>query len=444
MPAVTAALVLFASYVVTVIFRIFEYEIKGRVFKKELAICFRLKHIWRTMLLILICGISVIVYDRAYAVGLPDYIAKMSDSSTIYEEEYVDPDSVEITFPEEKKNVVWIYLESMENTFASVEEGGGKSINYIPGLTSLAKENVSFSNTEQLGGLLNHAGAGWTMGALLGSTSGVPYMLPVGNNRMDEYEIFMPGITTMGDVLEDAGYKNYFMCGSEGEFAGRQIYFEQHGNYEMYDYFRAIEDGVIPEDYRVFWGFEDCKLYAWAKEVLTDIASKDEPFNFTMLTVDTHMPEGYICELCEDTYSQDYANAIVCGDKQIIEFIEWIQQQEWYEDTVIVLVGDHLSMNNTFYDEVPEDYERTIYNCFLNIQCEEPKNTQNRTAYAFDLFPTTLAAMGAEIEGDKLGFGTNLFSDEATLPEQMGRDVFESETAKESLYYNKNFIMDSK
>jgi phosphoglycerol transferase len=37
-----------------------------------------------------------------------------------------------------------------------------------------------------------------------------------------------------------------------------------------------------------------------------------------------------------------------------------------------------------------------------------------------DMFPTTLAALGVEIEGDKLGIGVNLFSDKQTLAEKYG------------------------
>ncbi len=43
-----------------------------------------------------------------------------------------------------------------------------------------------------------------------------------------------------------------------------------------------------------------------------------------------------------------------------------------------------------------------------------------RTYTTFDNFPTTLAAMGVTIEGNRLGLGTNLFSSEQTLSERYG------------------------
>ena len=52
------------------------------------------------------------------------------------------------------------------------------------------------------------------------------------------------------------------------------------------------------------------------------------------------------------------------------------------------------------------------------------------------MFPSTLAALGVKIEGDRLGLGTNLFSDKNTIPEEIGLDKFNNELQKYSSYYN--------
>ena len=73
---------------------------------------------------------------------------------------------------------------------------------------------------------------------------------------------------------------------------------------------------VLPEDYYVWWGFEDEKLIEYAKEDLTELASSDQPFNYTMLTVDTHFEDGYVCDLCQDLHDgNQYGNVISCSDK---------------------------------------------------------------------------------------------------------------------------------
>ena len=55
-----------------------------------------------------------------------------------------------------------------------------------------------------------------------------------------------------------------------------------------------------------------------------------------------------------------------------------------------------------------KDYERRVYTTYINADAE--KQTEKKRKYTiFDDFPTTLSAMGAQIEGDRLGLGTNLF-----------------------------------
>ena len=65
------------------------------------------------------------------------------------------------------------------------------------------------------------------------------------------------------------------------------------------------------------------------------------------------------------------------------------------------------------------------------------------------MFPTTLAAMGFEIEGERLGLGTNLFSRVPTLCEKMGKGeegyyLFDAEVQKYSDYYKENFVKKEK
>jgi len=55
------------------------------------------------------------------------------------------------------------------------------------------------------------------------------------------------------------------------------------------------------------------------------------------------------------------------------------------------------------------------------------------------MFPTTLAALGVTIEGDRLGIGTNLFSDTKTLTEIYGYDKLEEELNKNSDFYIDTF-----
>lgn len=445
-PAVKYALLFTVFYTACdILLKVLILEYDVRIGKREF--CLRIGNRFRLISKIIL-GLGMLVLcilscHRIVLVGIPEYIDSITHSSNIYEAEYIDSKQVSIEFPE-RRNLLLIYMESMESTYASTEAGGAKYVNYIPGLTALANENVHFSNDDDLGGATSYPKTTWTMSGLLASSSGVNYQLPIEGNTANNYENFLPGLTTLGDILRESGYHNYFMCGSDAVFGGRADFYIQHGNYTILDYYGAIRDGIIPSDYSVFWGMEDKYLYEYAKQALTEIASSSEPFNFTMLTVDTHHPDGYVCSLCDNAYPEQFANAITCADKQVCEFIDWVKEQDWYENTTIVITGDHLSMNADFWDDIG-DYERTIYNCFINL----PKGlvasrTTNREFSTMDMFPSIIAAIGANIEGDRLGLGTNLFSAEQTLPEKLGKEVFYEELSLYSKYYYSNFIITNK
>lgn len=391
--------------------------------------------------LALALAIVTTFWKTAVQVKLPEYVEQISSSSELIETYYVDPDKVAVSFSEKKRNLILIYIESMENTYASVEDGGGESINYIPELTRLAKEGVNFSNTDSLGGTYVLGGTSWTIAALLAYQTGVPYKLPI--DSLDDDQEFLPGLKGMGEILQENGYHNYYMCGSDTTYGGRRNLFTKHGNYTVYDWLTAKEEGFIPDDYYVFWGMEDAKLYEYAKMHLADIAASGPPFNLNILTVDTHFPNGYLCELCEDEYEDQYANVVACASRQAYEFVEWAKEQEWYDDTTIVIVGDHLSMNEEFFANIDE-FDRRAYNCFINLpQNMEVGQINNREFNAMDLFPTILASIGADIPGERLGLGTNLFSGEQTLQEKVGTWGLNSELAMYSNFYFDQFVFDN-
>ena len=183
----------------------------------------------------------------------------------------------------------------------------------------------------------------------------------------------------------------------------------------------------------MFWGMEDSKLFAAAKDRITSLAQGEEPFNFTLLTVDTHFEDGYICSLCRDEYPGDnYANAIACSSRQVYDFVRWVQAQDFYENTTIVLCGDHTTMDSDFCNGVPQSYDRKVYTAFINAAAQPEDPSRVRDYSTIDQFPTTLAALGCTIKGNRLGLGTNLFSSQDTLLEKYGYDEVSAEMDKKS------------
>ena len=238
---------------------------------------------WIKRLIYLIPSILLIIsiytaLDKFYVLN---YIKNNLEESNFFESEYVNPKSVNITFPEKKQNLIYIYMESMETTYASKASGGAFDTNYIPELTKLAEKNINFSNTDQIGGAEVLAGGSWTIGAMVSQTSGVPLKTVFDSNSPQNYTYsFVEGAYALGNILDDEGYKQYLMVGSDSDFGGRKKYFETHGNYKVFDYYTAIEDGIIDEDYYVFWGYEDAYLFEYAKEKLEQISKEERTVQF--------------------------------------------------------------------------------------------------------------------------------------------------------------------
>ena len=385
-------------------------------------------------ILILITSIDKIVKTT----DIKEYIESQTHDSSFIASEYVKPEKTNIELPEEKRNLIYIFLESMETTYYSMQDGGLSQYDLIPEISKLAKEETNFSDTDKLGGAYTLYGTTWTVGAMTAQTAGVPLKLSIEDNAMGEYSTFLGGAYSLGQVLQKNGYHNYLLLGSDATFGGRRNLFEQHGNYEIWDFESARNESRVDE--KIWWGYTDDQLFEYAKEKVAYLAEQDEPFNFTMLTADTHFPDGYRCKDCPNKWDEQYKDVISCSSKKVGDFIKWLQKQDYYDNTTIVIAGDHLTMQSNFFElEDGQDYQKKVVNLIIN-PAVEAENT-NRIYSTMDLYPTTLAALGANIEGNKLGLGTNLFSNEETLIEKYGVEYVNNELMKISRFYNNNILV---
>lgn len=366
---------------------------------------------------------SLTLIDAWDSISLGSYLSSQLHSSKFIEENYVDPKGIELHFPEKKRNLIYIYMESTELTFMDEAHGGAFPDNLLPEMTALSKEGEDFSGEgDSRNGGISLPGATWTMGAIFAQSTGLPLKISIEQNSMDSQKAFFPSVTALQDILKEEGYTQKFLLGSVGYFGGRELYMKDHGDVKVEDFSYWKRKNKFPKDYWVNWGFEDEKLYSYAREELSNLAKENKPFNLTLLTVDTHFPDGYVCRLCQNNYPDNqYANVYRCASRQVTDFVNWIKKQNFYENTTIVISGDHPTMDRDFCDHVPKSYQRKVYTVFLNSAAKR-KERNKREYSTFDYFPTTLAAMGVEIPGNRLGLGTNLFSGESTLTEKFGKE----------------------
>lgn len=435
---------LFVIFMYVCIMKMFDksfiINLKWKIGEKSKEKRILIKNAVRYLFILPILIIIYILLMTIHQIKFDEYLYNINHPTDIYEKYYVNPKTAKMKFPEKKRNLIYLYLESMESTYANIPGELSSVNNLIPNLDKIAKENVNFSDTTSLGGAHQTANVTWTVAGMVAQSGGIPLSIPsVYGNSMDKSKAFLSGSYMLGDVLEKEGYNQMFMMGSDSNFGGRLGLLTQHGNYQIYDLNTAREKNKIADDYFVWWGFEDGKLFEYAKEELTNLASQDQPFNFQLLTVNTHFDTGYNEAACEMKSDNVFGNSVLCSDKQIGEFIRWIQQQDFYEDTTIVLSGDHLLMGETLYQGQYNPDDRRVYNAFIN-PAVTPSKTKNRTFTTLDMYPSTLASMGVEIKGDRLALGTNLFSSKKTLAEEMGIEKLTEELRKRSEFYNEKIL----
>ena len=438
----TPVFAIIASTTVFLIFMNFSYDIsltKDSIKKKILS-----KRILNriSFILALVCLVIGVPYG-SHKLNLSKVVKAYYSNSNYFDENYVDPRDVKMSFPSKKRNLIHIYLESIENTYLSEELGGYMNYNLMPELTELSKEGISFSNNDKFGGPYQTYGSSWSVAGMVNMSAGIPLKIPIGANSYGKSGSFLPGTITIGDILEAQGYNQTIMFGADSDSGGLTTFFNTHGSFNIFDYKAAKEKGLIPKDYNVWWGFEDDKLYEYAKDELTRLHKEGKPFNFTMETADTHFPDGYLSENVENKYPEQYSNVIAYSTKEAVKFIRWIQEQPFYENTTIVVTGDHLSMDKNYFKEFDPSYHRTIFNLILNAPITTD-NVKNREFAPFDMFPTILASMDVQFEGDKLGLGTNLFSDKKTLIEEEGLESLQDGLERNSNYFNDKFISEKR
>lgn len=391
---------------------------------------------------LLASGLCLLLVYSATVVPLVGVARSFVEKSSFIEDNYVEPSAQNLVFPKHKKNLVHIFMESMENSYYSRAEGGYLEESLLPDLAELTREGVSFSNTSKFGGPHQTPGATHSIAGIINMQSGVP-MVPVVFST--GWAIAYADFPNLGQILHDQGYQNRFMLGGKRNFHQMGDYFTREAKFEMFDHDTAIQRGLVPPDYNVWWGIEDDKLYEFAKSELSDLGNSDNPFYFVLENSDTHNPDGYLSARAKARpSSSQYGNVIYYSQSEVVKLVRWMQQQPWYKDTVVVITGDHCSKDPKFFAGWDPNYERTVVNIVLNSDRPRPETniTNGRDFMPFDFFPTIAYAMGIEIEGERLGLGTNLYSGEPTLAERVGVQKVIEEVGRRSDFYEDHMIAD--
>jgi Phosphoglycerol transferase and related proteins, alkaline phosphatase superfamily len=347
-------------------------------------------------------GVALVVLFTV--TGVPQYAAALLGDAT-FSSYYVIPQAERSVA--KPRNLVTIYLESGENTYA---DAGlfGKNL-----LTDLDQATSGWSRYD---GLQQFPGGGWTMAGLIGTECGIPVkselLTPEVNHNVfgEEVEHYLPGARCLGDVLHDSGYTSVFVGGANTKFAGKGTFLHDHG----YDFVYGLEDWEAAGESRdniSTWGLSDHQLAGHAIEQLRALKEAGRPFNLTMLTLDTHEPGG-LYPTCTTDDDVAMATAIQCSMRAVGQVISYLRNNDFLDDTVVVVMGDHLKATaegGFFKAELDAQLDRTI---ILRVWSPDgPVGFNRAQADQLSLLPTTLDLLGLGAPDGKAGLGVSLLGE---------------------------------
>jgi phosphoglycerol transferase len=117
-----------------------------------------------------------------------------------------------------------------------------------------------------------------------------------------------------------------------------------------------------------------------------------------------------------------------------------LKKQSFYRDTIVIISGDHQFMSNNIGPiDIPNNFQRTIYNVFLNTEYNITDIDKMRTCTTMDIAPTILDILGFTLPDDRFGLGVSLLSANSNLLETYGIEYINEELQKRSLLYEKFF-----
>lgn len=308
--------------------------------------------------------------------------------------------------PDQPRNLITIYLESIENTFR--DDG-------LFGENLLADLDRATSGWASYEGLLQYPGGGWTMAGIVSTQCGIPLksrLLVAGMNPNDfgeQVESYLPGVQCLGDILAANGYTNVYLGGAHTRFAGKDTFLTDHGYQRVHGLSYWEAQGEDRENISL-WGLSDDRLFTHARQTVTELHEAGEPFNLTLLTLDTHEPAG-VFPSCRTDDEVAMATAIKCSMRTVAGFLDYLEIQGYLDNTVVVVMGDHLkatSEGGDFKTELDGTPERTIV---YRVWSPDQVSFDRESADQFSVFATTLDLLDFNPRNGRAGLGVSFVRD---------------------------------
>ncbi|MEH6944998.1 LTA synthase family protein, partial [Bacillus sp. JJ722] len=267
--------------------------------------------------------------QKAFADG-----SELAEVENYVNANYIPPNS-EMFGAAKGKNVIMISMESTQN-FVINNTVNGEEI--TPFLNDFIKESYYFDN------FYHQVGQGKTSDSEFIVENSL-YPLDRGavffTNSQNEYK-------ATPEILNENGYTTASLHANNKSFWNRDVMYQALGYENFYD----IEDYEVTEENSVGWGLKDKEFFDQSIEHLKEMEATGKPFYAKFITLTNHHP----FELDEEDASiekynsnsttlNNYFQTVRYQDEALEQFINKLKEEGLYEDSIIVLYGDHYGIS---------------------------------------------------------------------------------------------------
>jgi len=333
-------------------------------------------------------------------------------------------------------NVIYLHLESMQSFLIDYELEGEQ---VTPFLNSLVKNE----NTMYFDNFYHQTAQGKTSDAefmLENSLFGLPQGSAFITKGQNTFE-------AAPSLLKDYGYTSAVFHGNNGSFWNRNIIYNQFGYDEFFD--ESSYDTSNSKNMAEY-GLMDKPFFEQSESLLDTLP---QPFYTKFITVAHHFPYKIDQDLATigkattgDASVDNYFQTARYADEAIDQFFAYLKESGLYENTMIVMYGDHYgisdnhnkAMEQIIGEEVTPVVNADLQRVPLFIHLPGMEGGVNHTyGGQIDLLPTVLHLLGVETKNN-IHFGTDLLSEEHSeiVPFRNGNFVSPTIYSLDGKYYD--------
>jgi lipoteichoic acid synthase len=315
------------------------------------------------------------------------------------------------------KNVILISMESTQS-FVIGETLDGKEI--TPFLNDFIKDSYYFDNFYHQTGQ--------------GKTSDSEFLLDNSLYSLGRGAVFFTHATNeytaTPEIIKEHGYYSAVLHANNKSFWNRDIMYKALG----YDHFFEVGAYNVTEENSIGWGLKDKDFF---EQSISHLRALPEPYYAKLITLTNHFPfelgeeDKFINEFTSNSRTLNrYFPTVRYTDEAIKHFIQRLKDEGIYEDSIIIIYGDHYGISENHNKAMAQFLGKEEITPFDSVQLQrvplivhipgQEGKTISNVSGQIDLKPTILHLMGIDTKND-VHFGADLFS-EGKLPFTVLRD----------------------